>query len=412
MWRPSSWTDLEGLVGVAEETPSLDFKRELGKNNEETAKDIAAMTVNEGVLLYGVDEDRKTRVATDITTVPLAGVEEKLRLVAGAHIQPTPDFDVEIIASPSDATKGVVAVLVPASSLAPHQVNRRYPCRRGTVTEYLDEREVERLYRQRQELSGRAASVGEILGDYAIEPLDGFQVGNGTGTLTLVVRPAGTDISHPAAAWQRSALQEAVRGAAQRQGSRVANSSLIKTFRVLREWNPDEARGWVATNAGSWPTGTAAPKADPQMLIGASLAYPATLSFRALFGLVREGPNASVKTYLTAREADVIYELVAMLAVAGEYLTDVLGSGHLLVAASLSGFQGARSSFATGTSSTADLDAPGLPAATDGVENTARTSAVEMRDTPERVARLLVERWLPSFYEDDRDLFETIVPGD
>jgi hypothetical protein len=55
------------------------------KNNEETAKDIAAMTVNEGVLLYGVNENRRTRVATDIATVSLAGVEEKLRLVAGAH---------------------------------------------------------------------------------------------------------------------------------------------------------------------------------------------------------------------------------------------------------------------------------------------------------------------------------------
>ncbi len=109
MWRPSSWTEIDGLVGVAEERPSLEFKREVGRNNEETAKDIAAMTVNEGVLLYGVDEDRSTCVATGITPVPLFGVEEKIWLVAGAHIQPTPDFDVEIITDPNDATKGVVA---------------------------------------------------------------------------------------------------------------------------------------------------------------------------------------------------------------------------------------------------------------------------------------------------------------
>jgi hypothetical protein len=59
------------------ETPSLDFKRELGAKNADIAKDIAAMTVNGGVLIYGVGEDKQTRVATAIVPQPLNGVEER-----------------------------------------------------------------------------------------------------------------------------------------------------------------------------------------------------------------------------------------------------------------------------------------------------------------------------------------------
>ncbi len=71
MWRPTSWADIEGLVGVAEETLRLDFKRELGNKNEEAAKDIAAMTLNEGTLVYGVDGDKAMGVVRAITPVAM-----------------------------------------------------------------------------------------------------------------------------------------------------------------------------------------------------------------------------------------------------------------------------------------------------------------------------------------------------
>jgi hypothetical protein len=77
MWHPDIWTDLEGLLGESE-TPALDFKRTIG-SNEELAKDIAAMTANGGLLVYGVDEDESTCAATDLLPFPIAaGVEEKL----------------------------------------------------------------------------------------------------------------------------------------------------------------------------------------------------------------------------------------------------------------------------------------------------------------------------------------------
>lgn len=118
MWRPTVWSDVEALLGDAEETITLDFKREL-TSNVETAKDIAAMTVSGGVIVYGVDEDESR--ASAIVELPLSGVEEKLRQVAGSLITPTPYFDVHAIASPDDDKIGVVVLAIPASSLAPHQ---------------------------------------------------------------------------------------------------------------------------------------------------------------------------------------------------------------------------------------------------------------------------------------------------
>ena len=51
MWRPKTWLELKALEGHAEESRTLDFKREPG-SNAEMAKDIAALTVNGGVLIY------------------------------------------------------------------------------------------------------------------------------------------------------------------------------------------------------------------------------------------------------------------------------------------------------------------------------------------------------------------------
>ena len=152
MWAPRTWAEIEGLIGQAAETGSLDFKREFGKG-EEIAKDIAAMTINGGVLVYGVDEDQDTRLATDVKKFPLGGVEEKMQQVVGSRIAPACEVEVVPITENDEDTDGVVTVIVPPSSMAPHQVARRYPRRVGTTTDYLEEPEVARLYERRRELA-------------------------------------------------------------------------------------------------------------------------------------------------------------------------------------------------------------------------------------------------------------------
>lgn len=409
MWHPSTWSDLEGLLGEAE-SPALDFKRKFG-SNEELAKDIAAMTVNGGLLIYGVDEDKPTRVATELLPFPIATVEEKLMQVAGTRISPSPDIQVHAIAKPDEPTEGIVAVEIPASSLAPHQANGRFPCRRGTTTDVLEEREVERLYRQRIDLSGPTVTSQVLLEDDFATVLNDFQVeARRTGTLRLVVRPAARDVSHPAGAWQRDALKAAIAASAQRQAHRLANVSVVKTYRALVDWTPIESRGWGATNA--WLSEHRTAPTDHQMaLIAAALTYPATLSFHLHLGLMVGENMGGLKPYPSARESTVVYETVAALSIAGEYFTDVAGGGQLLAGLSITGFKSARSEFASSTISLPDLNVGHLPPAADGVESSARTSASELRDTPERLARQLIERWLPSFYTDDRDLFDVLVPA-
>ncbi len=398
---------LTGLLGEAE-SPSLDFKRALGKNDE-IAKDITAMTVNGGVLLYGVDEDKGTCVATELLPFSIAGVEERLRQVSGTRIDPAPDLQVRVIPSPTDPSVGVVAVAIPASALAPHQANKRFPCRRGTTTDYLDQREVERLYRQRQELSGPPPEPGSLLDRDFVSGLDGFSVSDGTGALALVVRPAAKDVNHPAGAWQKDALTLAVRAAIQRHAPRLGNSSLIRSAHALADWQPRGAEGWQATNAGSG-NGTIAPQVEPHTLIAGCLSYPACLSFMVLLGLRWERAMPS-RDLRSAREVDLLYELVVLLAISGEYFSDVSGGAHLFAEARLSGFAGAKSQMVIGSGSTGDLEAALRPPAPDGLTQTVRTSAAELRDTPELVARQLIERWLPAFYTDDRDLFSWVVPS-
>jgi hypothetical protein len=406
MWHPGIWTDLEGLLGESE-TPALDFKRTIG-SNEELAKDIAAMTVNGGLLIYGVDEDESTCAATDLLPFPIAGVEEKLAQVTGTRISPAPAIQVRVIPSPDNPTVGVIAVEVPASSLAPHQANARFPCRRGTTTDYLEEREVERLYRQRRELSGPAPGPGQLLEEDFTSVLDGSQVEPGTCMVRLVVRPATNDASHPAGAWQGAALDGAIRRARERLGPRVGNISTLRSFSALSTWQANGAEGWGSTNAYVSPN-RIAPQSANDVLIGASLAYPACLSFHLFFGLRFSVAVPSVDI-LSARELDVLYELLAVLTLSGEYLSEVDGSAHLLVELGVSGFAEAWSQMAIGSSSTGDLEAAKLPGAPDTLTQAARTSAGDLRQAPEKVARTLLERWLPAFYVDDRDLFTWAVP--
>jgi hypothetical protein len=405
MWYPRSWSELQALLGESE-GPSIDFKSRLG-SNEELAKDIAAMTVNGGLLLYGIDEDKETCVATELLPFPIAGIEEKIRSVAGSRISPTPDLQVEVIASPADASEGIVVVAIPASSLAPHQANGRFPSRRGRTTEYLEEREVERLYRQRAELSGPVPQSGELSGNEFVSMLSGMERREGTGRLMLVVRPAARDVSHPAGAWQENALSAAMQRAMDRQSPRVGNATVVQSFRVFRFWTPVDANGWGATNRGAGP-GHVAPMASPQLLLAARLTYPARLSFEAFLGL--EAGRQGAETLRSARELDIVYELVGMLSFSGEYFSDVEGGAHLLVELRLEGFNQARSQMTIDSSTTGDLEAAKLPTAPPFLLQGARTTASELRETPEEVARVLIERWLPPFYLDDRNLFTWVVP--
>lgn len=156
---------------------------------------------------------------------------------------------------------------MPASALAPHKVESRYPCRSSATTDYPDERAVERLYRQRQGLSGPRRAADDLLLGAFSSGLDGSEAGDGTGSMRLVVMPAVSDVSHPAGACQAEALRAA---ATDRQTPRLANASLVRAPTALSDWNPDGADGWFATNRGDGMD-RVGPKDYRQALISAKL---------------------------------------------------------------------------------------------------------------------------------------------
>jgi hypothetical protein len=407
MWYPKQWPEVQALIGSAEETASLDFKRELPSENSMTAKCIAAMTVSGGTILIGVEEDKETRVAAEIRPLPLAGVEERLRQIAGSHITPVPDFEVHCIPYPTDPTTGVVALTVPASSLAPHQWEDRYPFRRGTTTDYLDERTIERLYQQRRELSGSTLEPGQLLDKDFTTVLKGIELTG--GRMMLVVRPAASEARHPAGAWQREALKNALYNTAQGLSRHLANPSLVHTTNAISDWRPLEARGWYATNVNR----THPPKIVemPALAIGATLTYPACLSYDSQLGLTVPAAGGFPE-YKCAREIDLARELIVMLSFAGEYFSGIQGGGHLLASLRLTGVGQGKSQFYTETGRSTAADLPGAPP---GVAANARTSASELREAPVQVARSLIDHWLPAFFRDpypdpsgDRDLFDTL----
>lgn len=93
------------------------------------------------MIVYGIEEDKSRRVASEIAHVRLDGVEERIRNAA-KDVDPPIEFEVRLIRPRPGAGEGVVVVVVPQSHDWPHMVRGRYPIRYGTTTRYLSHTEV------------------------------------------------------------------------------------------------------------------------------------------------------------------------------------------------------------------------------------------------------------------------------
>jgi hypothetical protein len=138
------------------ESSSFDAKRGLPaspKKNVDVAIDVAAMATDGGVLLYGVGEDDQERL-TDLAPFPLAGAVDRIGQIVSTGIAEVPLFDVREYPLADDATTGYLAIVVPQSARAPHQVtiggNLRFYGRGVKGNRPLPEAEVARLYQRRQ----------------------------------------------------------------------------------------------------------------------------------------------------------------------------------------------------------------------------------------------------------------------
>lgn len=380
------------MIGTAEEAAGIDFKRVVG-SNAEVAKDIAAMTINGGVLIYGLDEDPATGLASQVVKQPLKGMEERIRQIAGSRIEPAPQLDVVLVREDPSDTDGVIVVIVPPSASAPHMAGDRYPTRHGTTTGYLSEREVARFYERRRQLLDPALLQADPLGFFsapraAVEG-DPNALVRGVGRLRVVVRPVAGTVAHPAHPWLRSALQDAYQATVDAVIPRLNWDVRPEELQRLGEWVPRGTIGWTTGASGG----------SGELLLGrtttgAVLTYPATLSFQGTWPLPAGNEGGGGDYYFAAHEDTIALALAIDLAFAGAFLSQIDGVGPVLCGIQLDGFEGAVSTRATRNRR---MDVSHLPTATDATSTTI-ASVTELQEFTE-VARRLIDVWLVPFYE-------------
>ena len=96
MLEPETWSDILAIVDAQiEESASLDFKLQPGSNNS-IAKDVAAMTVDGGVILIGIAENDSR--AVEAPGVNLSQQADRLQQVVNALVRPSPKS--KFVASP------------------------------------------------------------------------------------------------------------------------------------------------------------------------------------------------------------------------------------------------------------------------------------------------------------------------
>jgi hypothetical protein len=204
MWRPRTEAEIQVGIdnGAAVESSSFDAKVALpasGKNKD-LAKDICAMTVDGGTLLYGVGGDDPTRPDRR-EPFDTRGARERIDAVAQTGIAEPPVIDVYEIDSEEQRGKGYVCAVVPPSPRAPHMLtidgDNRYWGRGLAGNRILTEREVARLYERRSEWEAdRSAALAEAVAEYPFE----FEASS-NGVVLTTVRPVapGRDLLRIAA---------------------------------------------------------------------------------------------------------------------------------------------------------------------------------------------------------------------
>ncbi len=412
MWVPRTWEDVTGLIGVAEESDTLDFKRELppakGSANQELAKDITAMSVAGGLLLYGIAEDPKTLVASQVSPVVLAGVRERFQQIAGTRVAPGCVIEVVTIASPDDPAMGVVVAAVPPSSFAPHMVDGRYPVRRGQTIAFLTETDVARLYERRTVmLTATTQSPAETLRHAFVSPRGeddrpdaGTSLADDVGRVRMVFLPVGP-VAHPRTPWLRDTLREAYA----RTGTKVQrllSDTHPPALHRLADWEPYEALGWSAGRSTSNPFTIG--RTNPAESSHAGVfAYPGRVSFQSTQYLrVSSGASngVGIESYLCAFEQRIATSVLVFAAVAGEILSEMDSVAMIHAVIELVGFADAVSDAEAAAGLWGEPEYSRMLRAPISYLGAVMTDIAELRDEPLTTAQRLIAPWLAAFCAD------------
>ena len=349
------------------------------------------MTLDSGVLLYGVDED-SNQIASAILPIALAASSLQIQQVIDAAIFPRPETIItELPVNPGDPN-GVVCVVVPASTMVPHMAGDRYPARSGTRTRYLSEREVERLYGQRRAVVERGATR-QPLAEF-VTPEGGFTGSSGRGgigILRVFVSPVG-DATHPAGVHVGAALEAVTRDAIPVVSALTTPQLDPRVIDNLDRWHTRGTMGWAAGFASD----------DERQLRNVVLAsanyshFSNGLSFYVTVDLGAMGERH-------ANEHIFALETMASLAVAGRFYEDFEGVSLVFVDLSLSGLDNSISSKPGRSTLRRISDSFYVES---GVFPTS-----DLANNPAEAARTLLDRFLIGFLDRGEDVFDDLQAG-
>lgn len=379
-WLPPSADALLDAYrgGLLEESHWCDLKREIGSNNKETARDLASFSADGGTIVVGIDE--KEPDGESRHPVALKGLPERIEQIAQAVVHPPLQVSCYTVGSGDEDGRGYVLVHIPASPLAPHQVDGTYYGRGDKTKIKMAEPQVEQLYQQR-------AWWNRDAGDMLARHVDEFPPRIGLGHppyLYAVARPVG--------GWP-DMCKDLVGGASWRDNVSRLNRTIVRDSRV------HELRGQV--------------KSPPEILF-----------FRALPHIQKSGRGALISNRPLPHVADAKRDLRLEIAEDGELrlfhnavsavraMNDIHVRLHqialvvreLLVVAQYISDQCGHSSMwdlgvaldcmngthpvTEGTNPVSDEDEPGFPAA--DYRRTTRVSVLELGKAPGAVTERLL----------------------
>lgn len=190
----STWAELVEAAegGLLEESVWCELKvmatqPGIGKKdaNLEMAKDLASLSVDGGLLIYGVKDETFEVVGCDAT-----GLADRISQVSATRVHPplSPTIMPPLM-NPDDDSLSVLVVQVPPSPLAPHMVDGSYWGRSGNGKRKLEDAEVRRLILQRDQ--GEGAFRERLIGMEADDPLADYIEGHptGNGHIYIVAEP-------------------------------------------------------------------------------------------------------------------------------------------------------------------------------------------------------------------------------